>query len=416
MRTKRRTIVASATATLLLLPFVVVWLLRQGPTAAGPNENPVVTWNRERSTLTANADRMYFEAVKALDADAPDEWEQRAFAAGRTVPDDIAAWVASHESLIGQLRAGAELEDCRFELSWDGPTLDIPVRLFRKLVKFTILRARLAETRSDIETFTDSLLLCDAIARHAAEQPTVFARIAAVAGVLAAQHEELRPLGWPGANWQTLSRYSERITPLDRPLPSIRYAIETEFASCCWAMKSSADALGWKRLIAPDARLFGEAELAFRPGLELADAPLARRLDFRDPLRIQMADESLSRWNTARAFSFFFIPALGATFDNDGRATVLQRGNRAVRAIFEQAGPERLFPESLMFLDHDELSIDAYSGKPLVYRRTENGFTLYSVGADRRDDGGKFDPRWGESPDESPEPTGEDLIFWPLPD
>ena len=41
-----------------------------------------------------------------------------------------------------------------------------------------------------------------------------------------------------------------------------------------------------------------------------------------------------------------------------------------------------------------ELPMDPYSEWPLVYRRTEGGFTLYSVGADFKDNGGVHSPKW----------------------
>jgi hypothetical protein len=36
---------------------------------------------------------------------------------------------------------------------------------------------------------------------------------------------------------------------------------------------------------------------------------------------------------------------------------------------------------------------DPFTGKPLVYRRTECGFVLYSLGPDQHDDGGTPRPR-----------------------
>lgn len=58
------------------------------------------------------------------------------------------------------------------------------------------------------------------------------------------------------------------------------------------------------------------------------------------------------------------------------------------------------------------MPIDSFSDKPLVYRKTDDGFTLYSVGENCIDDGGelarnkKGEARvWG----------GEgDAIFWPI--
>ena len=40
---------------------------------------------------------------------------------------------------------------------------------------------------------------------------------------------------------------------------------------------------------------------------------------------------------------------------------------------------------------------DIYTGKPMIYRRKEDGgFLLYSVGPDRRDDGGAANPKRNE--------------------
>ena len=55
-----------------------------------------------------------------------------------------------------------------------------------------------------------------------------------------------------------------------------------------------------------------------------------------------------------------------------------------------------------------EVPIDAFSGKPLIYRLDKDGkdFTLYTIGMDQVDDGGRLTERLEE--------TG-DLVFWPPP-
>ncbi|MHC4284367.1 MAG: hypothetical protein ACYSWZ_15550, partial [Planctomycetota bacterium] len=60
-----------------------------------------------------------------------------------------------------------------------------------------------------------------------------------------------------------------------------------------------------------------------------------------------------------------------------------------------------------------QLPIDVFSGKPLVYRKTDESFILYSVGENFEDDGGKPDPTRKGRPrlwdDDG------DSIFWPVP-
>ena len=61
-----------------------------------------------------------------------------------------------------------------------------------------------------------------------------------------------------------------------------------------------------------------------------------------------------------------------------------------------------------------ELPMDPYSDEPLVYRRTDDGFTLYSAGPNFIDDGGKMaynkegKPRWRGTEEDG------DTVFWPV--
>ncbi len=55
----------------------------------------------------------------------------------------------------------------------------------------------------------------------------------------------------------------------------------------------------------------------------------------------------------------------------------------------------------------NELPIDPFSDKPLVYKRTIQSFTLYSFGADYDDDGG-LHSKWGLGDE------GGDQVFWPV--
>jgi len=54
-----------------------------------------------------------------------------------------------------------------------------------------------------------------------------------------------------------------------------------------------------------------------------------------------------------------------------------------------------------------ELPMDPFSDRPLVYKQTGRGFTLYSFGADFDDDGG-LHSKWGSGEE------GGDQVFWPV--
>jgi hypothetical protein len=80
-----------------------------------------------------------------------------------------------------------------------------------------------------------------------------------------------------------------------------------------------------------------------------------------------------------------------------------------------------VYPESLQeLLDAGiikQIPMDPYSDKSLIYKKTGNDFTLYSLGEDFEDNNGTplFSgerlKKWGDSHSK----TGGDAVFWPVP-
>lgn len=83
----------------------------------------------------------------------------------------------------------------------------------------------------------------------------------------------------------------------------------------------------------------------------------------------------------------------------------------AILAIFRYKAEKGTLPSSLETLvdQHylEELPHDSYSLGPHIYKRTDNGFLLYSLGVDFDDDGGT-PSKWGEGD------IGGDQVFWPV--
>jgi hypothetical protein len=86
----------------------------------------------------------------------------------------------------------------------------------------------------------------------------------------------------------------------------------------------------------------------------------------------------------------------------------------AVERYKRDKGP---YPESLEVLQQagylKELPLDPWSDKPLVYRKTTDGYTLYSVGKDFIDGGGK--PQSQDWRQRQRQKGGWDFVFWPIP-
>ena len=119
-------------------------------------------------------------------------------------------------------------------------------------------------------------------------------------------------------------------------------------------------------------------------------------------------------------YRYFFIRRVWPIMR--GRADAVFRSKAHYEAAITILALERWsldkneYPQSLNELIEGgylvKLAMDPYSDKPLVYRRTDNGFILYSVGADFDDDGGAGSNRygwiWGDGDSEC------DAVFWPV--
>jgi len=104
-------------------------------------------------------------------------------------------------------------------------------------------------------------------------------------------------------------------------------------------------------------------------------------------------------------------PAASRIQDAADRSMQVQHNLALAFALAWYQRDHRRYPENLHALTPKYLSKvpnDVFSGKPLVYRRSETGFLLYSVGVNCRDDEGR------SSEDE---PPGDDLsVRLPLPE
>jgi hypothetical protein len=110
-------------------------------------------------------------------------------------------------------------------------------------------------------------------------------------------------------------------------------------------------------------------------------------------------------------------PALGRAARIGHRHRTNVEATVTILALHRYKADKDSFPDDLQELISAgylrQLPIDVYSGKPLVYRKTDESFILYSIGENFEDDGGKPDPNRKGRPrlwdDEG------DSIFWPVP-
>ena len=128
----------------------------------------------------------------------------------------------------------------------------------------------------------------------------------------------------------------------------------------------------------------------------------------------------MDEWSDFRRARYWpltaFAPALTKASELSHRTKVQTEALVATIAAIRYKRVHGDYPENLdRLLEADllrELPMDPYSDKPLVYKRTADGFTLYSLGPDFDDDGGEVSrdatgriERW---------PADGDVVLWPV--
>ena len=130
-----------------------------------------------------------------------------------------------------------------------------------------------------------------------------------------------------------------------------------------------------------------------------------------------MGMENWSFFRKARLWPIqIFVPVVAQVSEIAHRAKAYCEALITVMSILRYKQIHGVYPENLnKLLETDlltKLPMDPFSDKPLVYRKTDDGFTLYSVGRNFTDDGGK------PSLDRKGKPKSwaddGDAVFWPV--
>jgi hypothetical protein len=120
---------------------------------------------------------------------------------------------------------------------------------------------------------------------------------------------------------------------------------------------------------------------------------------------------SIQRLQKQNPLIEFYSPAIERLIRMEGRAPVDRDATIAILAVLRYEADTGQFPDTLSELVSagylKAVPDDTFYNGPLIYRRGDDGFILYSFGADFDDDGGT-PSRWGEGE------KGGDQVFWPV--
>ena len=143
----------------------------------------------------------------------------------------------------------------------------------------------------------------------------------------------------------------------------------------------------------------------------------------KSPARIRAGqidiEEETDKIIKGNIFLQMLAPAIGRVFQQAYAVKVNTEASLTIAAILRYGRDKSTFPdtlEELITADYiKKLPIDPYSDNPLIYRKTDDGFTLYSIGGNFKDDGGKafFDKKGRHILPSSGRDA--DMVFWPMP-
>ena len=411
---------------LLALCGAGAWLAwaRSGPRVKGPSQDPIVLLNRAHDDIGENAADYYARAYESLSKGKDEFWDvlDPWWPTDIPISTELIEWVEDHHECVASVQEGLRCDECWFTLrrSANAGVLQPELTEIRRLVQFFRLRARIAAERRDLIGFIDALRTMDGLARDVYAQPLLMSDLVGIGCLWSAQEIVALPYTWPELSSADRQVYARSVFPLFEAPPDLERALKEDFNELCWIHEMKRPRSFYSRLVFPSERIFGELDQALQPVRGHFELPVEEQMQ-----RLGQLEERLEAWSSGRRakpvaeagrllVSIALVTWPGA-IQQRGWLITFQRGNRTLAAIFAHADAVGQFPASLDDAIGDFV-IDPFTGKPFIYRTTDDGFTLYSAGHDGDDDGGMHHPRFGEQHATTGEalPPDGDYVFWPV--
>lgn len=402
---------------------LALWLRFAGPAIAPLPEDPVVALNREHAGLAPNAADTYLKAIAAFKHPEDQTWINSGGAVDFQPPPSWAGdWLAANGPCMSLLEEASQIDQCWFDLDWPdgGPELSIVtdehidrLHRLRHLYKLAHASARLAADTAEWRRCARALGILDRLGRHALQQATFLDAMAGLSMLARAYWQTVYALQRSDLQQKDLVCFVAALESFRRPLPSIVPIYERERDLGRWALRYGRRQFSFRSLFVPRKRaearevsLYGQLLAWVRqPPHEALDAGNDVRKGRRKrlpkaPMEFHAnADGVVSKvviscWDTyARIYELYV------------RALCMRAGLQAIVMLHRYRAERGEWPASLDRLPQPPPP-DPYSRRPLCYRTTDDGFILYSVGWNQRDDGGAHDRQFGEG-------GFGDVVLWP---
>ena len=388
------------------------------------------------------------EGIELLKAIGDKDW------VGRLAEDEISAlrrWISSNIEALDYFIQASEKPHCWWERQAEG---DVVRKLLmpelvpmKKLAKLTCWRAKLKAHGGDLEGSFDDLLACCRAGRHLKGPGPLVEQLVGIA---------IQQLGVEGI-FTVLDTQN-----LDAPrLKSLQERFEQLMAEDTYVMNFKTESFFVldfiQRCYTDNGRgsghmipgrleefwlaIFNEQRLdeVLEYGRFLAMAlvgadrrEMTRMFETaydsfqewanKTPWQLRQEDVDfeigIGEWSSLKRVRYWpitmFLPALGRVVELSHRSRANGEALITTIALLRYKKDKGIYPGNLDELKAagfiEKVPMDLYSDQPLVYKRVNGDFTLYSLGADFDDDGAVQTPkdRWGRKDE------GGDAVFWPV--
>lgn len=307
--------------------------------------------------------------------------------------------------MLAEVQRASDLKECAFDREWSlGPNLLLPEYAHMKTFsRMLAVRAEISSAKGDWRSALRDIQTSYRMARHTGQDPILIAMLVEVAQENIAHRAFERVLSDHGTN-PTFLREAARVQAQVGALPNFRHAMGGEiiFGRTAIPMIDSHAVF----VASPN----GETpkpfflEKAFFQSAPVQGAFETRLLQFwretyrdlpSDPAQWEEALKAMEKQQTrldadqspANWANQILMPVFSQAAAINGKVIAQRHLNATSLRLLAERAKTGAFPTTLSKEWGDEI-LDPYTGKPLTYKVEGNGFRLWSIAEDRKDDKG----------------------------
>jgi hypothetical protein len=298
-------------------------------------------------------------------------------------------------------------------------TISMPeLKQYRALAQLTSTKAGLLAWEQDISGSLEISGDSYKIGTFLSGKRTLVEQLVGIAIRVLAVHAALECVYYTRPDANTLSAFQQRMSEMVAANPlAVDFSLEKLFlldeiqrnftddgkgGGYMSRNRAYANGLGWQKI-------------SRKSTLDIADKCYVYIESIADKTPLELkemgAEEEIERITSQNPFVHMLSPAYLRVINLSHRCDAETQAVIVILALERFKIAAGSYPDSLVVLKEkgyiDTIPLDPFSGKPFMYRKTKESFTLYSYAYDFDDDGGSGDSEWTVDGD-------GDFVFWPL--